>query len=69
MSWHPSENANDLTIEHILPYLGQTPPPLFILGVGEAPMAPMHDLAEALKGLGIALELMSTAAACVLGMF
>ena len=64
LAWHPPENANDLTIDHILPYLGKTPPPLFILGVGAAPKAPMSDLAISLKGLDIALELMSTAAAC-----
>ena len=64
LAWYPPENANDLTIEYILPYLGKTPPPLFILGVGGTPMAPMIDLAESLKVLGIALELMSTAAAC-----
>ena len=35
LAWHPPKNANDLTIDHILPPLGDTPPPLFILGVGE----------------------------------
>ena len=64
LAWYPPENANDLTTDHILPYLGNTPPPLFILGVGDAPMAPMSDLADSLNVLGIALELMSTAAAC-----
>ena len=62
--WHPPENANDLTIDDILPYLGKTPAPLFVLGVGGAPMAPMNDLSVSLKALGVALELMSTAAAC-----
>ena len=64
LAWHPPENANDLTIDHILPYLGNTPPSLFILGVGGAPMAPMSDLSVSCKVVGIALELMSTAAAC-----
>ena len=64
MTWHPPENANDLTIDDILPHLGKAPPPLFILGVGGAPMAPLSDLAISLKFVGIALELMSTAAAC-----
>ena len=64
LAWHPPKNASDLTIEHILPHLGDTPPPLFILGGGEAPTAPMNDLAWSLKASGIALELMSTAAAC-----
>ena len=62
--WHPPKNANDLTVDDILPHLGDTPPTLFILGVGEAPTAPMNDLAESLKVLGVALEIMSTAAAC-----
>ena len=64
LSWSPPENSNDLTVEHIVPLLGKMPPPLFILGVGGAPMAPMIDLSGSLKILGIALELMSTAAAC-----
>ena len=64
MKWLPPENANDLTIDDILPHLGKAPPPLFILGVGGAPMAPLSDLAISLKVVGIALELMSTAAAC-----
>ena len=64
LGWHPPGNAYDLTIDHILPYLSETPPSLFILGIGGAPMAPMNDLAVSLKALGIALELMSTAAAC-----
>ena len=64
LAWHPPNDVNKLTIDHILPHLGDTPPPLFILGVGEAPTAPMNDLAGSLKVLGVALELMSTAAAC-----
>ena len=64
LAWYPPKNACDLTIEDILPHLGKTPPPLFILGVGGAPMTPLSDLAVSLKVLGIALELMSTAAAC-----
>jgi uncharacterized protein len=34
------------------------------LGVGGAPMDPMNDLSAALRNHGIALEVMSTAAAC-----
>ena len=64
LTWQPPENAIDLTIDHIMPYLGKTLPPLFILGVGGAPMTPMNDLAASIKDAGIALELMSTAAAC-----
>lgn len=64
LAWHPPENADELNVNHIFPYLGKKPPPLFILGVGGAPMAPMIDLAMSLKAQGIALEVMSTAAAC-----
>ncbi len=64
LCWQPPEHSEDLLLEHIIPYLGDTPPPLFILGVGGAPTTPLNDLAASLKHVGIALELMSTAAAC-----
>ena len=64
LAWYPPKNTNNLTIDHILPHLEKIPPPLFILGVGGAPTAPMNELAGSLKIMGIALELMSTAAAC-----
>ena len=64
LAWQPPENANDLTIDHIFSYVGTEVPPLFILGVGKAPMAPIDHLTTALKNEGIAMELMSTAAAC-----
>ncbi len=43
--------------------LGEAPP-LLLLGVGAAPLSPLQTLADDLKQQGIALELMSTAAAC-----
>jgi uncharacterized protein len=64
LAWQPPESPVTLTIGYILPHLGNAVPPLFILGVGGAPMAPMNDLAASLKSAGIAMELMSTAAAC-----
>lgn len=64
LPWQPPESTADLNIDFILPHLGKAVPPLFILGLGRAPMAPMNDLAASLKDAGIALELMSTAAAC-----
>lgn len=64
LAWQPPENTGDLSIEDIMPYLGQPKPSLFILGVGVTPMAPMNDLAASLKGAGITMELMTTAAAC-----
>ncbi len=63
-SWKPPVNITDLTLDHILPHLGKALPPLFILGVGGAPIAPLNELAISLKNVNIALELMSTAAAC-----
>ena len=64
LAWQPPKNSSDLTIDDILPYLGKDSPPLLILGVGQAPMAPMNNLAASLRNAGISLELMSTAAAC-----
>ena len=64
LCWQPAKSAEDLSLDHIVPHLGDTPPPLFILGVGGAPIAPLNELAASLRAVGIALELMSTAAAC-----
>ena len=64
LAWRPPVSVCDLTTDHILPHLGNAMPPLFILGVGGAPMAPLNDLAASFKNAGVALELMSTAAAC-----
>ena len=62
--WTPPAKPETLTIDNLLPHFGNDFPPLFILGVGDAPMDPMNDLAAALRHHGIALEVMSTAAAC-----
>ena len=62
--WTPPANPETLTIDDLLPYFGDDFPPLIILGVGGAPMNPMNDLAAALRHHGIALEVMSTPAAC-----
>ena len=64
LAWRPPKNSRDLTIDDILPYLGEGSPPLLILGVGRAPTTPMSNLAASLHDAGISLELMSTAAAC-----
>jgi uncharacterized protein len=47
--WTPPAKPETLKIDDLLPHFGDGFPPLFILGVGGAPMA---------------LEVMSTAAAC-----
>ena len=62
--WTPPAKPETLTIDDLLLHFGDDFPPLFILGVGDAPMDPMNDLAAALRHHGIALEVMSTPAAC-----
>ena len=62
--WTPPAKPETLTIDNLLPYFGDDFPPLLILGVGGAPMDPMNDLSAALRLHGIALEVMSTPAAC-----
>ena len=62
--WSPPEDLDTLSIDNIRPLLGDAPPPLFLLGTGEAPMHPFADLAAALRQIGINFELQSTAAAC-----
>ena len=64
LCWQPPDHLDALSLDYIVPHLGNIPPPLFILGVGGAPKAPLIELAESLKGVGIMLEIMSTAAAC-----
>ena len=63
-NWKPPTKPETLTIDDLLLHFGNDFPPLFILGIGDAPMDPMNDLAAALRHHGIALEVMSTPAAC-----
>ena len=53
-----------LTVPAIKDVAPEDVPPLLLLGVGAAPLNPLQSLANDLKQQGIALELMSTAAAC-----
>ena len=53
-----------LRFANLEPLLGETPPPLFLLGTGPAPQRHLPELTADLKFNGINLELMSTAAAC-----
>ena len=62
--WTPPVKPEAFVIDDLLPHFGDDFPPLFILGVGGAPMDPMNDLSAALRLHGIALEVMSTPAAC-----
>ena len=61
--WSPA-TPEKLTASAICQVAPQEIPPLLLLGVGPAPLRPLQTLADDLKQLGIALELMSTAAAC-----
>ena len=61
--WSPA-TPEKLTASAILDVVPGETPPLLLLGVGDAPLSPLQTLADDLKQQGIALELMSTAAAC-----
>ena len=61
--WTPDE-PEKLSASAILDLMPERVPPLLLLGVGAAPLFPLQNLANNLKQKGIALELMSTAAAC-----
>ena len=61
--WSPAA-PEKLTASAIFDLMPEKVPPLLLLGVGGAPLFPLQNLAEDLKQQGIALELMSTAAAC-----
>lgn len=61
--WSPS-TPEKLTASDILDVAPQKVPPLLLLGVGAAPLSPLQTLVDDLKKQGIALELMSTPAAC-----
>ena len=63
-SWAPPADLDALSLNDIRPLLGDTPPPLFVLGAGQAPMHPFSDLAASLRDIGVNFELQSTAAAC-----
>ena len=63
VTWSPPD-LETLSLDDLVPLLGDTPPPLFILGVGQAPMQLYPELAAQLKPKNISLEVMSTAAAC-----
>ena len=61
--WSPP-TPEQLTASAIIDVAPGEVPPLLLLGVGAAPLRPLQSLANDLKQQGIALELMSTAAAC-----
>ncbi|MGC6536464.1 MAG: Mth938-like domain-containing protein [Candidatus Puniceispirillaceae bacterium] len=53
-----------ITIDDLAPILQEPVPPLLILGLGEAPQGLVPELQVALHEKGVALEIMSTPAAC-----
>ena len=61
--WSPP-TPEQLTASAIIDVAPGEVQPLLLLGVGAAPLGPLQLLANDLKQQGIALELMSTAAAC-----
>ena len=61
--WSPCAPEN-LTASAIIDLAPRKVPPLLLLGVGTAPLNPLQRLADDLSQQGIALELMSTPAAC-----
>ena len=61
--WSPP-TPKHLTISAIIEVASGDVPPLLLLGIGAAPLSPLQTLADDLRQQGIALELMSTAAAC-----
>lgn len=64
MSWQVPADLDSLSADDLLALMGETPPPLLILGAGEAPMHPFAELGTALRARGVAFEVLSTAAAC-----
>jgi len=64
MNWQAPDDLDKLTADDLLVLMGEAPPPLLILGVGEAPMHPFSELGKALRTRGVAFEVLSTAAAC-----
>ena len=61
--WSPP-TPEQLTASAIIDLVRGEVPPILLLGVGAPPLSPLQILADDLKQQGIALELMSTAAAC-----
>ena len=63
-SWTPPQDLDTLTVEALMPLIGDTPPLLLVLGTGAPPNHPFSDLGHAFREHGIALEVLSTPAAC-----
>ena len=55
---------HDISANELLSRLQKTDVELLVLGLGERPQSHLPNVASALRGKGIKLEVMSTAAAC-----
>lgn len=63
-AWMPPPLIEATSFDDFGNALGDNLPPLFILGVGEAPTHPFTNLGADFRAQGVAFELLSTAAAC-----
>ena len=63
-AWEPPQNLDQLTVDELMPLIGVNLRPLLVLGTGAPPNHPFSDLGQAFSEKGIALEVLSTPAAC-----
>ena len=63
-AWEPPQNLDQLTVDELMPLIGAKVPPLMVLGTGAPPNHPFFGLGQAFREKGIALEVLSTPAAC-----
>ena len=63
-AWEPPQNLDQLKVDELMPLIGANVPPLLVLGTGAPPNHPFSDLGQAFREKGIALEVLSTPAAC-----
>ena len=63
-AWEPPRDLDRLTVDELIPLIGTDIPPLLVLGTGAPPNHPFSDLGQAFRDKGIALEVLSTPAAC-----
>jgi len=63
-AWTPPSDLDSMKAADLLPLLGDPVAPLLVLGAGAAPQHPFSELGAALRGHGVAFELLSTPAAC-----
>ena len=62
--WKQPQDLDQLQADDLMPLIGVSLPPLLVLGTGTPPNHPFSDLGTAFRERGIALEVLSTPAAC-----